>query len=350
MSSRENGGKGSFTSASHILDYLVPRCLGLLPLRYDSNTERFVPSQLWLVVCNVCGLLYIVTYPIAAIEINKYRTTDEEDSFDQMLIISKFVGWYALSVGILINQMWFSKHQMHLMNRCTRLYRQCRLLSEDKMDAGELVYSFILRSIYSYCGFAILNYMSLMHFFNDLSNVNLFYKILFFAPHIVITTNAISFHSKITSLTICGRCINRAICRCIQNVNEANDKPMEEFEQVCTLAMERFEYLTMFHAEWYEIARLLEKRLSLLMLLTVTNAFWVVTTTVNWMICDTEDAIARFMWFFNFVKLFFTYAYVLSDEEIQPNYVVIAVIRCSLNASDLAFSFLPSNKLKQEVS
>lgn len=49
-------------------------------------------------------------------------------------------------------------------------------------------------------------------------------------------------------------------------------------------------------------------------------------------------------------QLFFLYIHLSNTKEMQTDYVLITIIRCSLYSIDLAFTFLPSNKLKQEVS
>lgn len=277
--------KDLFSITCYILDFLVPRCFGLFPLRYDFDSDRVVPSRLWLIVCNVCGIMYIVFYPIAAIELNKSRLPpaliNENNAIDGVLKVSKHVIWYTLSVCVCMRQMWFSKHQMHLINRCMRFYHLCSTLNKEKKDVGEFIYPFILRAVLSYFGFAFLNYLFLVYYFGDLSNVNLFYKALYYVPNIVITTNAINFHSRVVQLTICGRQINRELSRCMESINMAYNKSESEFEEVCASAMKRFDYLTMFHAEWHEIARMVEKRLSLLMLFTVANSISNLTQTVN---------------------------------------------------------------------
>lgn len=293
--------KDVFTVTSKVLDICVPRCFGLLPLRYKSNTERLVPSRLWLIVSNLCGLLFIASYPFAKIEIYKNRTVrslSEESGFIRHMLIAQYIIFYVLSSGIFIRQMWFSKHQMHTLNRNREFYRQCERLNAKKVDVSEFIYPFIFHGFSSYFGYALLNYLAMFHFYGDLLHVNFFYKFLFFMPNIVITTTTMRFHSGVMQLTICGRRLNEAFSRCIRSVNEANNKSMAELELVCASAIERFEYLTMLHAEWYDIARMLEKELSLQMLFTVTNAFTNLTSAVNTLIYrHLLSACKRFIWF-----------------------------------------------------
>lgn len=270
-----------FEIANYYWDYLVPRCLGLHSIRYDSNTDQFVSSRLWLTVCNVIGFLFIGMYPIAINEIVKHRPLREQEDHvvGRIMIYLHFINLYVLSVSVFIRQMWFSKSQMHSMNRCLKLYRQCKTLSDENMDLRQ-IYLFVLRCIYSYFGYILVNCLSLFYFYNDLSNVNLIYKSLFFVPHIVIITTPIRFHLGAMHLTICGRRIYREFSRCIEQIKVTNNEPTDEFEQVCASVMDRFDYLTWFHAEWYEVARLMEKGLSLLMLLIVTSTLNSLTTSV----------------------------------------------------------------------
>lgn len=272
-----------FSAATYVLCFMVPKFFGLQSLRYDLNVDRLVPSRPLLIICNLCGLLFIIIYPFAATKIIENRTLrdNENNSMGQIMDVAQYVIWYVLSVCVFIRQMFMSKLQMKVVNRFIKFYRLCESLGEEKMEVDELLYPFILRGIYSYLGYAILNCLVLTYFFGDLSHVNFVYKFAFFIPNIAITTTTIRFHTGIMQLTICGKRINRQFGNCIECINTANNKSSSEFKRICTSAMERFDYLTMYHAEWYEIARMMEKGLSLLMTLTVTNAFWILTTTVN---------------------------------------------------------------------
>lgn len=275
--------KDFFSVLCYISDYLVPRCLGLLPFRYDSEAEQYTLSRKWLTVCNISGLLFIGITPFAFIEINKnrsFRTLRAEEGFGRIMVFSHFAILYGLSVCIYIRQMWFSKHQMCLMNRCMWFYRQCETLSFKKTDVNRFIYSFIFRGFFSYFGYALLNYYAMMNYFNDLSHVSLIYRIYHFVPNFLITTNAIHFHWRMISLTICGRCFNRALSTCIESINKVQSAPTADFERICATAIERFEYLMSYHAEWYEIGRMMEKETSLLMVFTVANSFYNITETV----------------------------------------------------------------------
>lgn len=235
-----------------------------------------------IAICNLCAVLFILIYPFAAIALHKNRPryNSHANIVSRFMLVVQYAVMYLLSVGVLIHYMYFSKYVMHFMNRSIKFYRQCEWLNEDKMHLGKFMYPFILRGIVSYFGYALLNYLSLVYFFGDLSRINLVYKIVYFAPYIVITTMTIHFHAGVVQLTISGRRINQAFSTCIESINVAHDKPSDEFEQICALAMKRFNYLTLHHVEWYEIARMLEKKLSLLMLFTVVNSTYNLTQTV----------------------------------------------------------------------
>lgn len=271
-----------FTVTSRILCFTVPRFFGLLSLRYDSYTEQLAPSRLWFIICNLVGISFIGIYPFAVVEIIKNRTlrNNEDNGIGRIMDVSQYVIWYVLSVSVFIRQMYFSRPQMHLINGIIKFYRQCEVLCEGRVHVVEFIYPLILRGIYSYCGYAILNLLILMYFFDDLSDVTLIYKIAYFMPNFVITTTTIRFHSGVMQLTICGRRINWAFSDCIESVNAAHNKSAAEFAQVCSSATERFELLITYHAEWYKAARMMESGLSLLMLFTVTNAFMNLTSTV----------------------------------------------------------------------
>lgn len=275
--------KDLFTVASHFLDYLVPRTFGLHSLHYNNNTEEFVPSRLWLTVCNLSGLFFIAIYPISMVEITENRPlrANEDNTVGRFMLVSHFAILYVLSVLVVTRQMWFSQPQMHSINRCWTFYRQCETLNVKNLDIRESVYAFIFRGFFSYSGHVLINFMSLFFFYDDLSRVCFVSKILYFAPNIIITTATIRFHSEVMKLTMCGRRINRAFSICIKSINTAYNEPTAEFEQAYVSAMARFEYLTMFHGEWYEITRIFEKSLSLLMLPIATSSFNNLTSSVS---------------------------------------------------------------------
>lgn len=269
--------------ANYCLDYLVPRCIGLRSLHYDFDEEKFVPSRLWLTVCNLCGLFFIVVYPFAAIELVKFRPLreTEDNSVGRIIVVSHYIFLYLLSVAVFLRQMWLSKHQMQSINRYIHFYRQCEKLGDERMDVAEYIYPFIFRGIYSYFGYIFVNYLVLEYMYDDLSHVNVIYIFLYFVPNVVIITTLIRFHSGMMQLTVCGRRLNREFSRCIESINAVHLKSTAEFQQVCMSAMRRFEYLTSFHGEWYEIARIIEKDLSPVMIFTVINSFFNLTQSVR---------------------------------------------------------------------
>lgn len=229
------------------------------------------------------GLLFIGIYPFAAAAVIKNRSLrdSEDNGIGRIMDVSQYVIWYVLSVSVFVRLMYFSKQQMLLANRIIAFYRQCEVLHGEKLYVVEFVYPLILRGVYSYCGYALLNYLMLVYFFDDLSEVNIIYKIAYFMPNIVITTTTVRFHTSVMELTICGRRINWAFNECIESVNAAHNKSVAEFAQICSSATERFESLTTYHAEWYKVTRMVESGVSLLMLFTVTNVFMNLTATVT---------------------------------------------------------------------
>lgn len=269
------------TVACYILNFLGPRCVGLFPLSYDSIKKRFVPSRPWQTVCSIYGLFFVIIYPLAATKLFQNRPPPHYHSIGRTIIISHLVIAYLMSVGALVRCVYCSLPQMELMNRCTRFYRHCETLSDENMDVNGFVYPFIFHGIYSHFGYAFLNYLLINYLFGNLSRVNWIYKIVYFIPYTMITTANISFHSGVMQLTICGRRLNHAFSTCIDSINAAHNKSKDELEQMCKSVMARFEYLTLIHGEWYEIARMLEKELSLMMVFTIINSFYNITQTVS---------------------------------------------------------------------
>lgn len=269
------------TVACYILNFVVPRCFGLFPSRYDSITKRFVPSRLWLTVCSIYGLFFVIIYPFAATALFQNRPPPHIHSIGRIIMISHLVIPYLLSVGALVRFVYFSMQQMDMMNRCMRFYRHCETLSDENMDVNGLVYPLIFRGIYSHFGYALLNFLLINYLFGDLSRVNWIYKIVYFIPYTMITTATIRFHSGVMQLTICGRRLNHEFHTCIDRINAAHIKSKAELDQMCKSALARFEYLTTTHGEWYEICRILEKELSLMMIFTIINSFINITQAVS---------------------------------------------------------------------
>lgn len=266
-----------------LFNFSIPRLFGLLSATYNSRAKRLEPSWRWLLFSNLIGHTFICIYPIAVVEIIQYRTSpDGDDSgIKRKIEILQLVMMYLLSVGVFVRQMYFSKHQISVVNRGMKFYQRCQTLCGDDINIVEYSLPYIFRAICSFIGYAMLSVLTICYFYGDLSQVHFIYKIAFFMPNIVITTTTIRFHSAIIMLSVGGRRINQAFCDCIESVNRTAKQPRTKQQRACQLATERFEYIVTFHAEWYAIANNMQKSLTVLMLFIVTNNVISLTSTVS---------------------------------------------------------------------
>lgn len=266
-----------------VLNFLVAQPFGLLSACYDSQTNRLMPSRGWLIFCSLIGHAFICIYPIAVAQIMQHRKSlhDDDSGLSRKIEILQHAIMYLLSVFVYVRQMYFAKHQMNTVNRGLIFYQRCKTLGGDDMNTANYIYPCILRAIFSYIGYALLNFLSIFHFYGDLAQVSFVYKIAFFMPNIVITTTTIRFHSAVVLLTVGGIRINRAFRNCIESVNRTQNAMRAKQLRACQLATERFEYIVTYHGEWYAMASIMEKGLSILMLCTCTNIVINLTSTVS---------------------------------------------------------------------
>lgn len=266
-----------------VLNFLGPQKFGLLSAHYDTRVHQLIPSRGWLIFCNLIGHAFICIYPIAIAQIMQHRRSfdDDDSGLSRKIEILPYAIMYLLSVFVYVRQMYFSKHQMNTVNRGLMFYQRCKTLSGHDMNTTNRIYPCILRAIFSHIGYGLLNFLTIFHFYGDLPEVSFVYKIAFFMPNIVITTTTIRFHSAIVLLTAGGRRINEAFNDCIESVNGTQNAMRTKQLRACQLATERFEYIVTYHAEWYAMAGIIEKGLSILMLFTCTNVGINLTSTVS---------------------------------------------------------------------
>lgn len=290
-----------------ILMFLVPQHFGLLSACYDLQVNRLMPSRGRLIFCNLIGHAFICIYPIAVARIMQHRTSldDDDTGLSRKLEILQHAIMYLLSVVVYVRQMYFSELQMNTVNRGLIFYQRCETLGGDDMNTDKYIYPCIVRAIVSYIGYALLNSLTIFHFYGDLTRVSFVYKIAFFMPNIIITTTTIRFHSAVVLLTAGGSRINRAFRDCIESVNGTQNGMRAKQLRSCQLAAERFEYIVTYHAEWYALAGIMEKVLSTLMLFTCTNNVINLTSSVS--VCRSRRKLC---------SLFITFSILISSKAL----------------------------------
>lgn len=270
--------------SSGLFNFMVPQQFGLLSACFDSHAQRLVPSWGWLIFSNVIGHMFVCIYPIAVVQIIQHRTSHsdgDDSSISRKIEVLQHATMYVVSVAVFVQQMYFSKLQLNTVNRGLTFYHRCEALCGDDINIAEYIYPYVLRASSSYIGYAVLNFFTIFDLYGELSPVNFIYKIAFFMPNIVITTTTIRFHSAVLMLTVGGRWINQAFHDCIESVNRTQNGTQAKQQRACQLAVERFEFIVTYHAEWYAIAGAMEKGQSILMLLAVTNNVINLTSTVS---------------------------------------------------------------------
>lgn len=269
-----------------LFNFLVPRQFGLLSACYDADKQQLKPSWRWLIFSGLMGHVFLFVYPFAVVQIIQARTSrdDDDSGMSQKIEILQHAILYLFSVAVYLRQICFANHQINIINRGLVFYRRCDTLCEEniKFKGITLPHILILRAMVSYFGYAVLNVLTIFYFYGDLPQVWLIHKVAFCMPNIVITTTQIRFHSAVMMLTVSGRRVNRAFRNCIESVNRTENRTRAAQQRACQLATERFESIVTYHAEWHTLVGIMERSLSILMLISVINNVINLTSTVSY--------------------------------------------------------------------
>lgn len=268
---------------SNLFNFSVPRLFGLLSARYDLRTNRLVPSRVGLFSSIIIGHSFVCIYPMAVVRMMQHRTNFDGDGsgVSQKVEILQHAITYLVSVAVFVRQMYFPKHQITTLNCGLLFYERCTVLCDVDIKVPKFLLPCVLRTTLSYIGYNLLTFWNIFHSNDDSSQVNLVYKIALFLANIVITTTAIRFHTAIVMLTMSGQRINHAFYDCIENVNRTQNGTRAKQQRACQLAAERFQHITMFHADWHQMAGILEKSPSILLLFTSANILINLVSTVR---------------------------------------------------------------------
>lgn len=334
-----------------IFYFRVPRLFGLLSSAYDG--QCLTPSWRWLILSNLIGHAFICTYPFAVAQIIGHRVNryaDDGSSMNRNIEIAQHTIMYLLSVAVFVRQMYFAQHQVDFGNRGLEFLRRCKALCTNRVYVADCVNQLIVRAVCSYIGYAFLNSFTIFYLYGDMAEVNFFFKIVFLIPNVAITTTTIRFHAAVMMLTITGRQINRAFRNCFENVNRTATGNRTKQERECCLAADRFDHIMKINTQCHDIASELERTLSILILFTIINNFISTTTSVCNGFCPNPTRPPMKFNFHSLVfKLIFLYVHLTSNDSIEFGYIACALIRSGLCFMDLAFTFIPSNQMKQEV-
>lgn len=170
---------------------------------------------------------------------------------------------------------------MDFINDGIRIYFRCEPVVSDDVGVRGFMFPYIFRAVYSYCGYASMNYFSLAFLYKNAGNMSFFSKLLFFIPDFVITSCSIRFHSTVLMLTISFRRLNMAFQKCIDNVNYPQATVRLNLPNCSQDACDQFDAIVELHQELFRMCKEMETQLSNTILFTITNGFMNLTSTVS---------------------------------------------------------------------
>lgn len=263
------------------INFLIPRFFGLIPLRQNRRSLGLEKSRLWLVFCIFTTTAFIFFYPSSMLQITS-NSSAKPTSISHYVEKLHFLATYILAVSIYARQVFYSDEMMYFINDGIRIYFRCEPIVRENVGVREFMLPYISRALYSYLGYATMNYYSFVFIYKNAKNIKLLYKILFFIPDFVITSCCIRFHSTILMLTISFRRLNAAFRECIKRlqnphaaitlnlINAASDDICDQFNAIIEL-----------HQELYRMSKVAEDILANTILFTICNAFMNLTSTVS---------------------------------------------------------------------
>lgn len=192
-----------------------------------------------------------------------------------------FLATYVLAVAIYARQVFYSDEMMDFINDGIRIYFRCEPVVSDDVGVRGFMFPYIFRAVYSYFGYASMNYFSFAFLYRNASNINAFSKLLFFIPDFVITYCSIRFHSTVLMLTISFRRLNMAFKKCIDNVNYPQARVHLNLPNCSRDDCDQFDAIVELHQELFRMCKEMEAQLSNTILFTITNGFMNLTSTVS---------------------------------------------------------------------
>lgn len=253
--------------------FLAPRQLGLLAVSCDVRTRKLSKSTFWMVYSIICGCIFSVTYPFAITAILSKINALSESNLFVFIEITNYVAMYLFTVAIYIRIMFSSTKHMNYNNLAFSIEDECRGLCEDRREF-EYMIPLIIRILYSYFGYAILNAINLNKHSDDLNTVPLVYKLLYFMPDLVMANTMIRVHTAILLQIVCCKRINQGFSECMIRIKRANyvKSPAERIG-IYLSTSKTFDKITELHANLFSVTRGMEELTSNLMIFSILKAF-----------------------------------------------------------------------------
>lgn len=260
-------------SVLYVIVLLLPRQLGLLAANCNVHTRLMSKSTFWKIYSIICGCIFSIVYPFAIKGILSKTNALSKSGLFAYIEITNYVAMYLFTVAIYIRIVFSSTKHINYNNRAFSVLNECKLLCNDLKDF-EYVLPFVIRVIYLYFGYAILNAINLSDHSEDLSAVPIYYKFLFFVPDLVMASTTIRVHTSIAMQVICCKRINEALSECLARVRKARNvtSPNERMRIYCR-ECQTFDKITDSHAKLYAVTRGTEELTSNLMIFSILKAF-----------------------------------------------------------------------------
>lgn len=338
-------------SVLYVIVLLLPRQLGLLAANCNVHTRLMSKSTFWKIYSIVCGCIFSIVYPFAIKVILSKTNALSKSGLFAYIEITNYVAMYLFTVAIYIRIMFSSTKHMNYNNLAFSVLDECKSLCNDRKEF-EYILPFVIRVIYLYFGYAILNAINLSEHSDDLSDVPIFYKFLYFMPDLVMASTTIRVHTSIAMQVIGCKCINEAISACLERVKKArNVTSPNERMRIYYRECHTFDKITEVHEKLYTVTRRTEELTSNLMIFSILKAFAHLSSMVT-VLTDTNENALIFIELFEFTfrfQLFLLIDHLNSSQIWDMDFIKISVVRCIFCILDLLFMFCPASQLKREL-
>lgn len=264
------------------INFLIPRLFGLIPLGHNIQSLGVEKSRIWQMVCILAATAFFFFYPPSLLQI--IGNIENTASISHYVEKLRYLATYVLAAAIYARQVFYSDEMMNFINDGIRIYFRCEPIVEDNVGVREFMFPYIFRAVYSYFGYASMNYFSFVFLYDNAKNVTFFRKVLFFIPDFVITSCCIRFHSTILMLTISFRRLNSAFSKCVERVNNPSAVNGLHLPHVSQDPCDQFNAVVELHQELFRMSKEAEKQLSNTILFTISNAFMNLTSTVRFIV------------------------------------------------------------------
>lgn len=266
-----------------LINFVVPRMFGLLPLKHNVDTLYLSRSKLWYIYCLIIAGTYLFVYPVALNHIISSRTENNDSGIAQIVEKLHYCATYILGIAVYIRQLFFTNTVANFINNGIDFYSRAEQLYPNlKGGILEFAIVYIGRAVYSYVGYSLVNYLTLTYFYGELKNANYFYMVLYFLPDIILTSTAIRFHSTIIIQIVVLRRINAAFARCIEQINAGKNKPPLERAKDFTRIASEFDRIAIYYEQIWVFRKSIDYIFSNIILFAILNAFMNLTCVVKY--------------------------------------------------------------------